>query len=334
MIWHNKHGMEFFVRNHWDLRCQVSKKTHPKFILKFMGFYLSSNLRPLYSILYNLSETESRKSGSGNEYGRSAQVRPCAAVLTPDFLDTLGQIDKPPSTLPSPYSLNSLSKTSQDSQRLPFSQPPLATLLLLVTLARLSTSPVTARPGSRVPYSDDTSETLHPPFYSLTLSYNLQHVAFRKSEYAALHLATLTTSPRHWALSLTQAPLEFGVGFLLSSVLFFILGIFLFFDRACLSMANILFLIGITLTLGPRRTLSFFATKEKYRGTVAFFVGICLILAKWTIVGLLIECYGVIGLFGDMFGVVAGFIGSVPVVGPPIENVLRKVTGATQSLPV
>lgn len=99
-------------------------------------------------------------------------------------------------------------------------------------------------------------------------------------------------------------------------------------------MGNILFLIGITLTLGPQRTLSFFMTKEKYRGTVAFFVGICLILARWTIIGFAIEIYGVLGLFGDMFGVVAGFVGSVPVVGPPIENVLRKVTGATQSLPV
>lgn len=120
---------------------------------------------------------------------------------------------------------------------------------------------------------------------------------------------------------------KFGAGFCAASAIFFLLGLTLFFDRACLSMANILFLIGITLLMGTRRTLAFFANKEKYRGTACFFLGIMLILAKWTIVGLLVELYGIFGLFKDVFGVVVGFIGSVPVVGPYLEGPLRKITG-------
>lgn len=92
-------------------------------------------------------------------------------------------------------------------------------------------------------------------------------------------------------------------------------------------MGNILFLIGITLLMGPQRTLGFFAKKEKYRGTAAFVVGIILILCRWTIIGFAIECYGVLGLFSDFFGVIVGFIGSVPVIGPYLEGPLRKITG-------
>ena len=80
---------------------------------------------------------------------------------------------------------------------------------------------------------------------------------------------------------------------------FLIFGLILFFDRALLAMGNILFLVGITLLLGPSRTFLFFARKQKWRGSLAFWVGIALILVRWTLVGFLIELYGMFILFGE-----------------------------------
>jgi len=80
---------------------------------------------------------------------------------------------------------------------------------------------------------------------------------------------------------------------------FLIFGLILFFDRALLAMGNILFLIGITLLLGPARTFAFFARKQKWRGSAAFWVGILLILVRWTLVGFVVECYGIFVLFGE-----------------------------------
>lgn len=71
-------------------------------------------------------------------------------------------------------------------------------------------------------------------------------------------------------------------------------------------MGNILFLIGITLLLGPSRTFLFFARKQKWRGSAAFWTGVVLILVRWTVVGLCVEMVGVFYLFGEFFKVSAG----------------------------
>jgi len=129
-----------------------------------------------------------------------------------------------------------------------------------------------------------------------------------------------------------HATTEFGAAFLAASLLFFALGLTLFFDRACLSMANLLLLCGITLLMTPRRTLSFFVRKEKYQGTAFFFLGITAILMRWTITGFVLELYGIFRLFADFFGVIVGFIATVPVIGPYLEGPLRRVTGESHPI--
>lgn len=79
--------------------------------------------------------------------------------------------------------------------------------------------------------------------------------------------------------------------------------------------------------MGPRRTISFFTRKEKYQGTAFFICGIAAILLRWTIIGFILELYGIFRLFADFFGVIVGFIGAIPVVGPYIEALLRRITG-------
>jgi len=53
-------------------------------------------------------------------------------------------------------------------------------------------------------------------------------------------------------------------------------------------------------------------------------LGILLILFRWTLVGFLIEGYGVFILFGEFFKTIAGFAYNVPVVGPVLAKGLRK----------
>jgi hypothetical protein len=77
-------------------------------------------------------------------------------------------------------------------------------------------------------------------------------------------------------------------------------------------------LIGLTIIIGPQKTLLFFARKQKAKGTAAFFGGLTLILLRWTFFGFIIEAYGIAVLFGDFLGTIAGFARGLPVIGPYI----------------
>ena len=101
-------------------------------------------------------------------------------------------------------------------------------------------------------------------------------------------------------------------------------------------MGNVLFLIGLTLMIGAPKTLAFFMRRQKLKGTAAFATGIVLILVRWPLVGFCVEAYGIFVLFGDFLSTFAGFVRAVPVVGPPVANVLDRVAGARRNaeLPV
>ncbi|KAL5615383.1 hypothetical protein BROUX41_005431 [Berkeleyomyces rouxiae] len=129
---------------------------------------------------------------------------------------------------------------------------------------------------------------------------------------------------------------KIGVAFCSGGGFFLIGGIMMFFDRAMLAMGNILFLIGLTLIIGPQKTMMFFARKQKAKGTAAFLGGITLILMRWPLIGFCIELYGILILFGDFLGTIAGFVRAVPVVGPYIAAGIDKlgVTARNSELPV
>ncbi|RPB23490.1 Got1-domain-containing protein [Terfezia boudieri ATCC MYA-4762] len=127
---------------------------------------------------------------------------------------------------------------------------------------------------------------------------------------------------------------KIGAAFTGSGTFFLFLGLMFFFDRALILMGNILLLLGITVLLGPTKTFTFFAKKEKLKGTAAFIVGLAFIIARWPMIGFVVECYGLLLLFKDFFGVLVGFIGSIPIVGPYIEGPLARITGTGRVLPV
>lgn len=110
------------------------------------------------------------------------------------------------------------------------------------------------------------------------------------------------------------------MAFTFGGFLFFVFGIFTFFDRALLALGNILFLIGVLLIIGPQKTYVFFTRPTKRRGTIFLVCGVLLILMKWTFVGFLIESLGIVGLFGDFFGVIVQFLRSMPIIGPILSS--------------
>ncbi|PMD46519.1 Got1 family protein [Hyaloscypha variabilis F] len=109
---------------------------------------------------------------------------------------------------------------------------------------------------------------------------------------------------------------KIGVAFCSGGGFFLIGGVIMFFDRAMLAMGNILFLIGLTIIIGPQKTALFFARRQKLKGTAAFFGGLFLILMRWALIGFLVELYGIFILFGDFLGTIAGFARNIPVIGP------------------
>lgn len=96
------------------------------------------------------------------------------------------------------------------------------------------------------------------------------------------------------------------------------LGIMLFFDAALLALGNVcspqvcvfsllahtehlaqmLFLSGLTLIIGPQNTFRFFARKQKLRGTACFIGGILLVFMKYAFIGMIVEIFGFLNLFG------------------------------------
>lgn len=64
---------------------------------------------------------------------------------------------------------------------------------------------------------------------------------------------------------------------------------------------KILFISGLTLVIGFRKTLAFFARKQKLKGTVCFLLGVLLVFVRWPIIGMGVEAFGFINLFGDFF---------------------------------
>ena len=57
------------------------------------------------------------------------------------------------------------------------------------------------------------------------------------------------------------------VGLTSFGTFFMLLGVIMFFDGALCALGNILFLAGLPLVIGTRKTFAFFARKNKLRGS-------------------------------------------------------------------
>ncbi|EEH59336.1 uncharacterized protein MICPUCDRAFT_55252 [Micromonas pusilla CCMP1545] len=89
---------------------------------------------------------------------------------------------------------------------------------------------------------------------------------------------------------MTDDTQKIGIGLTSFGVLFMALGVLFFFDRALLSFGNVLFIAGVSLTIGRKRALKFFVNRRRvrsgnHRGSVCFLGGLALVLFGWPFVG-------------------------------------------------
>jgi hypothetical protein len=134
---------------------------------------------------------------------------------------------------------------------------------------------------------------------------------------------------------------KIGIGMTFGALLFGFLGVVLFFDRALLTLANLLFLGGVTLIIGPTRTVAFFIVPQRLKGTVCFATGLVMVLMGWCFTGLIVEGFGFINLFGDFFPYVLAVVSRIPIVGtilcgiPGIQAIADRVApGGVPKMPV
>ncbi|KAL9186904.1 hypothetical protein ACHAXT_010624 [Thalassiosira profunda] len=125
---------------------------------------------------------------------------------------------------------------------------------------------------------------------------------------------------------------KIGTGLMFLGFTFLFLGVLFLFDSTLLALGDILFLTGLTLTIGASRTVRFFSRKDRIRGIVAFFGGVALVLLRWPMVGMVLQIYGLIYLFGQFFPIAAASLKDVPVVGsifrhPSVEGFFSSFGG-------
>ncbi|ORX73620.1 putative GOT1-membrane protein required for ER to Golgi transport, partial [Linderina pennispora] len=117
------------------------------------------------------------------------------------------------------------------------------------------------------------------------------------------------------------------------------LGVVLFFDAGLIAIGNILFLAGVSMIIGFKKTLFFFSRRDKLKGSVSFFLGFILILLKWSIIGMVVETFGFLNLFGDFFPIAIGFLRRLPFIGqvfslPGIRQVVDRLGASPSQYPV
>eukprot|EP00890_Picochlorum_soloecismus_P005578 jgi/Picsp_1/6020/NSC_03374-R1_protein len=125
-----------------------------------------------------------------------------------------------------------------------------------------------------------------------------------------------------------------GLGFL-----FLFLGMLFFFDRGLLAMGNLLFLSGVTVTIGFQSALRFFMRPKNFKGTGFFLGGVALVVWGWTLVGFAVEAYGFWHLFSAFFPTALSFLRKIPILRqildlPTFKSIINRIAPAGSGLPV
>ncbi|KAG7575804.1 Vesicle transport protein Got1/SFT2-like [Arabidopsis thaliana x Arabidopsis arenosa] len=108
---------------------------------------------------------------------------------------------------------------------------------------------------------------------------------------------------------------KIGLGLTGFGVFFTFLGVIFVFDKGLIAMGNILFLAGVTLTIGINPAIQFFTKRQNFKGTISFGLGFLLVVFGWPIFGLLLESYGFLVLFSGFWPTLAVFLQRIPLLG-------------------
>lgn len=129
---------------------------------------------------------------------------------------------------------------------------------------------------------------------------------------------------------------KIGTGLMVLGIAFLFLGCVFLFDSAMLALGDIMFLVGLTLTIGVSRTVRFFSRPDRIRGIVAFFGGVFLVMVRWPIFGMMAQLYGLLYLFGQFLPIAAQSMKETPVIGeifrlPAVERFLESISGSSRN---
>ncbi|RZB42322.1 Vesicle transport protein GOT1 isoform A [Glycine soja] len=108
---------------------------------------------------------------------------------------------------------------------------------------------------------------------------------------------------------------KIGLGLTGFGIFFSFLGLIFFFDKGLLAMGNILFVSGVSLTIGLKSTMQFFMKRSNFKGTISFGIGFFILILGWPILGMIVESYGFIVLFSGFWPTLAVFLQKIPVLG-------------------
>lgn len=87
-----------------------------------------------------------------------------------------------------------------------------------------------------------------------------------------------------------------------------VLGVLFFFDKALLTIGNLTFVAGLTLVLGLSKVMRFFLKPDKLKGTLLYFGGLLIIILKSTIIGFLLQTFGLFYLFNSFLPNIVSYI--------------------------
>ena len=76
---------------------------------------------------------------------------------------------------------------------------------------------------------------------------------------------------------------------------------------------QLLFLSGVTVTIGFQSALRFFMRPKNFKGTGFFLGGVALVVWGWTLVGFAVETYGFWHLFSAFFPTAWSFLRKIPI---------------------
>lgn len=129
---------------------------------------------------------------------------------------------------------------------------------------------------------------------------------------------------------------QIGTGLLALGGIFLFLGMLLFFDPGLLAIGDVLFLSGITMTIGARRTFVFFFKRKQMRGNLFFFGGVVLVFFRWAVIGMGLQLVGFLNLFGPFIPIAVQAMRQTPVLGnilslPIVSPIVDKLAGSSSS---
>ncbi|BAM80154.1 similar to Golgi transport protein GOT1 [Cyanidioschyzon merolae strain 10D] len=127
---------------------------------------------------------------------------------------------------------------------------------------------------------------------------------------------------------------KIGVTLSAISVLFYGLGVVLFFDTGLISIASVLFTSSLFFILGFKRAARFFFSRRKLRASALFFGGFGLVLLRWPVLGTLVQAVGALWLFLSFIPIAMTFLRQVPVLGQLVDTsivrrILRRLSAAS-----